>query len=212
MVPEDPASRSASVPSDQERDAELFRMLTEHFDVLISLRDPQGIPVYRSPSIDRVVGETPRDRMGVETWRLHPDDLPRAQRAWAEVLEGRMANNTFQYQRADSGRGWLESWAKLVRFRGSPHVLTVTRDVTERVERDRAHVWFLHSLDRVNRAIQGAKDVEHMMRDVVDVVIDIFGADIAGLVYPCDPNAPRWQISNCSTASRRCHGRLIRSD
>jgi PAS domain S-box-containing protein len=57
---------------------------------------------------------------------------------------------------------------------------------------NRARHWFVESLDRVNRAIQGTNDLEQMMTDVLDASLSIFDCDRAWLVYPCDPNA-RWQ-------------------
>ena len=66
-------------------------------------------------------------------------------------------------------------------------------DVTERKqaeEQRQSHVWFLESMDKVNRAIQGTNDLEQMTRDVLDAVLSIFGCDRAWLVYPCDPDAP----------------------
>jgi PAS domain S-box-containing protein len=49
-------------------------------------------------------------------------------------------------------------------------------------------------MDRINRAIQGASDLESMMHDVLDEVRDIFGCDRAYLLYPCDPTSPTWSV------------------
>jgi PAS domain S-box-containing protein len=57
-----------------------------------------------------------------------------------------------------------------------------------------AHVHFLESLDRVNRAIQGAIDIKQMMTDVLDVVLPIFACDRAFLLFPCDPDAAAWRV------------------
>src|SRR5216684_4116846 len=65
-------------------------------------------------------------------------------------------------------------------------------DVTERKraeEERQAHLWFLESMDRVNRAIQGTNDLEQMLSDVLDVVLSVFDCDRAWLTYPCDPEA-----------------------
>ena len=70
-------------------------------------------------------------------------------------------------------------------------------DVTERKraeEERQAHLWFLESMDQVNRAIQGTNDLEQMMSDVLDVVLAIFNCDRAWLVYPCDPEAASWKV------------------
>jgi hypothetical protein len=65
-------------------------------------------------------------------------------------------------------------------------------DITERKRADeerQAHVWFLESMDRVNRAIQGASDLDQMMGDVLEATLAIFDCDRAYLVHPCDPDA-----------------------
>ena len=63
-------------------------------------------------------------------------------------------------------------------------------DVTERrraEEEQRAQLWFLESLDAIDRAIRGASDLEQMMGDVLDAVLATFRCDRAWLGYPYDP-------------------------
>ena len=65
-------------------------------------------------------------------------------------------------------------------------------DVTDRrraEEEHRAQLWFLESLDAIDRAIQGTSDLEQMMGDVLDVVLATFRCDRAWLVSPYDPAA-----------------------
>ena len=79
---------------------------------------------------------------------------------------------------------------------------------------DRARHWFVESLDRVNRAIQGTNDLEQMMTDVLDASLSIFDCDRAWLVYPCDPNA-RWQgvpILRAKPEFPRLHARDLPMD
>jgi PAS domain S-box-containing protein len=69
-------------------------------------------------------------------------------------------------------------------------------DVTERKQADedrQNHLWFLESMDKVNRAIQGTNELERMTRDVLDAVLSTFACDRAWLVYPCDPEAASWR-------------------
>jgi PAS domain S-box-containing protein len=57
-----------------------------------------------------------------------------------------------------------------------------------------AHLRFLKCMDRVNRAIQAASDIDQLMSDVLDVVLETFDCDRAYLLYPCDPDAPSWSV------------------
>jgi diguanylate cyclase (GGDEF)-like protein/PAS domain S-box-containing protein len=49
-------------------------------------------------------------------------------------------------------------------------------------------------MDRVNRAIQGADDLEQMMSDVLEVVLDVFDCDRVFLLHPCDPGDTHWTV------------------
>ena len=75
----------------------------------------------------------------------------------------------------------------------SNQVVEVVGTVVDTTERKRAeearltHLWFLESMDRINRAMQGTGDLEKMMSDVLDATLEIFVCDRAWLIYPCDP-------------------------
>ena len=74
-------------------------------------------------------------------------------------------------------------------------VLAGTLPARKRAEAEhRAHVWFLESMDRINRAMQGTNDVEQMMSAVLDAVLEIFACDRAWLLYPCDPDVASWRV------------------
>ena len=65
-------------------------------------------------------------------------------------------------------------------------------DVTERQQAEeerQAQLWFFESLDSINRAIQRTSDLEQMLGTLLDVVLAVFEADRAWLIYPCDPEA-----------------------
>jgi PAS domain S-box-containing protein len=64
-----------------------------------------------------------------------------------------------------------------------------------RAEEERqAHLWFLESMDRINRSIQATHDLERMTSNVLEAALSIFGCDRAWLVYPCDPDASSWRV------------------
>src|SRR5712664_1233410 len=100
---------------------------------------------------------------------------------------------------ADGRAVWLRDLVTVV-VEGdrATRVRGVMVDITERkqAEQERqAHLRFLESMDRINRAIQGTNDLEQMMSDVLDEVLSIFNCDRAWLIYPCDPEARSWGVS-----------------
>lgn len=57
-----------------------------------------------------------------------------------------------------------------------------------------SYLFFLESLDQIDRAIRQSEDLDQMMKDVLDAVLSIFDSDRAWLLYPCDPGAPSWGV------------------
>ncbi len=71
------------------------------------------------------------------------------------------------------------------------------RDITEfkKVEQERqVQAEFLANMDRVNRAIQAAGDLETMMHDVLEVVVEIFHCDRVFLLHSNDTSTESWSV------------------
>jgi PAS domain S-box-containing protein len=81
---------------------------------------------------------------------------------------------------------------KMRKTRKSREVPVVTQGKHADEER-RSHLWFLESMDRINRTIQGTDDLERTMSQALDAALSIFGCDRAWLVYPCDPESRTWR-------------------
>ncbi len=65
----------------------------------------------------------------------------------------------------------------------------------KQAEKNRAlHLEFLQNLNLINTVIQGSTDLETMMSNVMKTVLQIFDADRAWLLYPCDPDADSWRV------------------
>jgi len=133
-------------------------------------------------------------------WFYHPDDRERVAR---DVYTGPASDIPHEFEarmrRKDGGYRWFL-------FRDNPlrdeqgvilrWYLTAT-DIEDRKraeEERRARVWFLESMDRVNQAIGGTNDLEQMTGDVINAMLSIFDSDRAFLYYPCDPDAPSFEV------------------
>ncbi len=131
---------------------------------------------------------------------IHPDDLPTIMEAFQRAIESgdsvaldvrvilpdgriRHVQNQFEAIYDDTGQ--------------PVQVFGTIQDISERKQAEEArtlHLRFLENIERINRVIQQATDVEQMMSDVLLTTREIFEADRAWLLYPCDPDAASWSV------------------
>jgi PAS domain S-box-containing protein len=137
-----------------------------------------------------------------EAWAaaVHPDDKAFVEGEIQAGLRGeREYAPEFRVVWPDGSVHHLKAASRTSRdVAGKPlRMVGINYDQTEikRAEQERLnHLHFLESLDRVNRAIQGAGDLHAMLGDVLQEVLAIFACDRVGLVNPCDPNVESWQV------------------
>ena len=159
---------------------------------------------YWSEECFRVLGFDPDGgppRFEAFIQRIHPDDQPGIRELFERATRDN-AHFTLDYRIIHPG-GRIRD----IHVVGHP-VLNASGDLSEFVgtvidwtERKQAdeerqiRLWFLESMDKVNRAIEGTNDLEQMTCEVLDAVLSIFACDRAWLVYPCDPEAPSWRAT-----------------
>jgi PAS domain S-box-containing protein len=127
--------------------------------------------------------------------RVHPEDRA----GWTEALrrgirQAARIEGEFRVVPPQGPLRYLGAIVHPVLNAGGEHgefVATVV-DVTERKRAENEHreqLRFFESMDVIDRAIQGASDLEQMLGDVLDAVLEIFSCDRVWLLYPCDPEA-----------------------
>jgi PAS domain S-box-containing protein len=162
-----------------------------------------GEVIHSSDEHSRLYGFDPEE--GLPSFaefqqRVHPKDRA----AWAEAIQ-RAIRQTARVEgefRAIPPHAPLRYLGAIIHpvfsARGEPEEFVATVvDVTERRQAENEHrlqLWFLESMDAVDRAIQGTSDLEQMMSDVLDVTLAIFRCDRAWLLYPCDPEADSHRV------------------
>jgi PAS domain S-box-containing protein len=159
--------------------------------------------VHWSEEEFRLHGLDPKD--GIPPWEIlnrsvHPEDRTRVDADFAQALRDKVdfevefrrarPDGTFTHIRS-AGHPMFDASGEVVGYVGASIDVTAEKEAEE--ER-RAHVWFLESMDRVNRAIQGTGDVEQMMSDVLEAVRSLFDCDGVALSYPCDPDAASLRV------------------
>jgi len=113
---------------EQRETDELYRFLADNTNDVITLYDLSARRVFASPSFGRTFGLVPEATFG----GIHPEDLGAVREAWERVLGGDTMSVAFRHIHADGAWRWVEARGSMVDYRGEPHVLAVTRDLTER--------------------------------------------------------------------------------
>ena len=189
-----------------------FRGFVEESFEGFTLLDEQGHIIEWNRARERITGLKADKVIGRFLWdvqhqmmppeRQTPEYYERNKKTILELLEtgqSPILNHVIdaEVMRQNGDRQFVQQTVFPIKTDKGYRIGSVTSDITERKlaeEEHLAHLWFLESMDQVNRAIQGTNDLDQMMSDVLDAVLSIFDCDRAGLVYPCDPEAASWQV------------------
>lgn len=129
---------------------------------------------------------------------MHPEDREWAAAFCAQATQENR-NHHFEYRMltADGRTVWLRDIVSVLQEGGQVVKLCgVMVDITERKQAEeerKANLWFLESLDKVNRIMQGTNDVEQMMNDLLQTVLTIFHCDRAWLLSSQEPTSALWR-------------------
>jgi len=121
---------------------ERYRSLIENALDLITILDADGTVRYVSPSVERVLGYTQEERVGMNTFDLiHPDDLAGVQEIIARQIRtpGSSARLEFRARHKDGSWRFLEGVGRnLLQNAAVAGIVVNSRDITERKQAEEA--------------------------------------------------------------------------
>ena len=89
------------------RSEERFRSLVRYASDIIMILDSEGLILYESPAVERILGFRPEDRIGTDVLsHIHPDDLATVKRRLAVLLEEPDRSLSVEYRARDKDGGW----------------------------------------------------------------------------------------------------------
>ena len=119
----------------------LYRKLAAYSSDPVAIISLTGTTQYVSPSVERMLGYTPQERIGLNVFEgIHPDDRDRVNRAFREAVDSRLpCLVTYRFQHKAGHWVWLESTGtNAVHDTDLRGVVINTRDVTARIEGEQA--------------------------------------------------------------------------
>lgn len=144
------------------RREEHFRALAEHSSDIASILDFEGLALYESPSIERILGYRPDELRGQRVFDyVHPDDREQTVAAFRDLVEtGTPRPVEFRFRHRDGRWRVLEGIGRLLPVDSPvPGVIVNSRDVTERRRAEEALQFAIReaqeareSAERANRA------------------------------------------------------------
>ncbi|MDZ4259862.1 MAG: PAS domain S-box protein [Gemmatimonadales bacterium] len=176
---------------------ELYHLLTDSSTDLISLTDPAGRVVFVNPSVRPLLGTDAAQVIGTYVFdAIHPDDVPAARTAWAGALAGGATTFAHRARHADGSWRSMDGWGRRVQFRGQPHVLVVSRDVTELQRSRDALLLFRALLDQTNDGIEVIDPETGRFLDVNEQECRLHGFSreefLAFSIQDIDPTVSDW--------------------
>ncbi len=141
----------AEVEQALRQNEEYFRLLIENALDVITILDVDGTIRYDSPSIERVLGYKPEDRIGKNAFELvHAEDQPGVLQVFNRIIQNResSASVEFRFRHKDGSWRIIEAVGRsLTDNSGVTGVLVNSRDVSRRKKTEEALLNAHHELE-----------------------------------------------------------------
>ena len=167
------------------------RALNEHALDIVTVLSPQGVILYESPSLERVLGFRPEEMVGRNAFEvLHPDDVAHTLAVFRDVLEHRVETGRVQFRFPHKAGGWrmIEAYGRdLTSDPAVGGMVVNSRDVTDRHEAEQS----LRESETRYRTVVGAlsegivlMDASGTVRASNDAAARIFGQSLNQFMGP----------------------------
>jgi PAS domain S-box-containing protein len=163
---------------------ERFRSLVQNSWDVITLLDAECTILYQSPSVERLLGYRPQDRIGRNVFRdsiVHPEDMA-AQRAFYDAIRGRPGSPfTAEFRLRHGDGSWRHIEAVGQNFLDDPSVAGIVVNYRDVTERKRAEEALRESHSLLSAVTEGTPDAV-FVKDTRGryILINTAGAGLAG--------------------------------
>jgi len=186
-------STAASISDPEEECRNLF----ENVPAGLCITNPAGDVLKVNKSFSDMTGYTIAElsEIGISFIYESKDDREK----FLDALQSNGFVEDFEVKllRKDGLSFWANLYSCGIRYFGQDVILTTVLDITQRRLADEKRDVLLRLLDNirtVDAVILEARDLDQMMSDVLQTTLEIFNADRAWLLYPCDPDAESWSV------------------
>jgi diguanylate cyclase (GGDEF)-like protein/PAS domain S-box-containing protein len=157
--PEKRVARTATSATLEKSHDRVFKTLIENAADIITILSADGTIEYESPSVKRILGFTPEEMVGKNSFDfVHPDDLPYVISKFQHVIGTEVTGDgvEFRYRHKDGGWRYLElTGTNLMQDATVEGIVVNSRDITQRRKVEQS---LRESEERYALAMRGAND------------------------------------------------------
>jgi PAS domain S-box-containing protein len=135
-------TRQVRAEEEREKAQAMYRLMTEEASDIIILYSTDGRLLFASNALERILGRSADEiRNGGYRNFVHPEDQDAASQMWLRPVDAAPIVSTWRVQHAQGHYIWLETSIRTAydpETREPKHVISVSRDVTARMEAEEA--------------------------------------------------------------------------
>ncbi len=183
-----------------QKSEENLRTIFDNIQDTFYRSDLSGKIIDLSPSVAELISIQAKDLIGKQLADYYVDPHGREKFLSALVdAGGEVRNYEALIRKGDGQQIWVATNAQYYRDEMGEiaGIEGTIRDITERKlseEKNLTQIRTLESLQKIADAINSPLPSNKVMDDVIAIILEIFTADRAWLLYPCDPEADSWEV------------------
>jgi PAS domain S-box-containing protein len=178
-----------------------FKSIVDTANHGCAILDMDGRIVYTNEYFARIHGYTPEELKSGNFSLLHTDNqsIEIAEVIRAIEENGKCIDYEIEHKRRDGTEFTVQMSVSTINDEnGKPKFVSAYGINIENWKLNQKasalHVKFLKNLNLIDEVLRKSAAADQMMSDVLQVVLDLFQADRAWLLFPCDPEAGQWSI------------------
>jgi len=154
-----------------KQNEERFRALIQHSADAIQLLSAEGIVLYSSDSVERVLGYKPEEIQGVEAAPyLHPGDLPLFLERFTSLLQTPGGQVTLEYRVKHKNGSWVWIEATGSNYLHDPHIQAIVgnfRDITQRKQMEERQ----RLLNKASEKLSSSLDQQITLHEIAQMIV-----------------------------------------